>query len=184
MPALNTRQLLLAAVAVTAMGGALAQPASSAASSPSAKVPSADRKFVEKAALGGLTEVAMGKVAQRNAGSDAVKQFGAKMVEDHGKANDELKRIAGTKGITVPDDLDKSHQRDVDKFSKMNGAEFDRKYMGHMVGDHKKDISEFRKEARSGKDPEVRNFASTTLPTLQQHLKLAQDTEAQVRKSR
>ena len=141
----------------------------------------ADRKFIEDAARGGMAEVQLGQLAAQKAQSSEVKQFGQKMVDDHGKANDQLKSIASSKNVTLPTDLDGAHKRDYDRLSKLSGADFDREYMKHMVSDHKKDVSDFRKEAKSGKDSEVKNFASGTLPTLEQHLQMAQQADATVR---
>ncbi len=159
-----------------------------AAKAPSGKTASAksnpDHGFVEKAAMGGMVEVELGNLAQQKGASDQVKQFGKRMVDDHSKANDELKQIASSKDITLPTALDKKHQGDVDKFSKLSGAQFDKAYMSHMVDDHKHDVSDFRKESKSGKDADVKEFASKTLPTLEEHLKLAESTNAAVKKSK
>lgn len=143
----------------------------------------ADRKFIEKAANGGLMEVQLGEMAQQKASSDQVKEFGKKMAEDHGKANDELKQVAEAKGVALPAAVDRSGQKDLEKFGKLQGADFDREYMKHMVSDHKKDVSDFQKEAKSGKDAEVKAFAAKTLPTLQQHMTLAQSTYDAVKSS-
>ena len=174
--------------------GASAQTTSGTATTPSAaKAPSGktakassnpDHGFVEKAAMGGMVEVELGNLAQQKAASDAVKQFGKRMVDDHTKANDELKQIASSKSITLPTALDKKHQGDVDKLSKLSGAQFDKAYMSHMVDDHKHDVSDFKKQAQSGKDGELKGFAAKTLPTLEEHLKLAQSTNDAVKKSK
>jgi putative membrane protein len=136
-----------------------------------------DRKFMEKAAQGGIAEVELGKLAAQKAASPDVKQFGQRMVDDHSKANDKLKSLATSKGVNLPTGLDRSTQRELDKLSKLSGAEFDREYMKHMVSDHKKDVSEFKSEAKKAKDADVKDFAATTLPTLEEHLKLAQAAE-------
>lgn len=136
----------------------------------------AERRFVEKAALGGMAEVQLGQLAQQKAQSEQVQQFARRMVADHGKANEELKQVAGAKSVQLPTELDRSHRRDIDKLQKLSGADFDRAYMKHMVDDHKEDVSDFRKQAKSGKDPELKAFAEKTLPTLEEHLKMAQST--------
>lgn len=136
-----------------------------------------DRNFIEEAAKGGLAEVELGNLAQQKAQNQQVKDFGARMVQDHSKANDELKKVAAAKGVQVPAGLDKSAQKEKDKLEKLSGAKFDREYMSHMVKDHKKDVKEFDKQARSSKDADVKQFAAATLPTLQEHLKLAQAAE-------
>jgi len=149
----------------------------STARATASSVSSGDRKFMEKAARGGIAEVELGKLAAQKAAAAEVKQFGQRMVDDHGKANDQLKQLATSKGVNLPTDLDRSTKREIDKLSKLSGADFDREYMKHMVSDHKKDVSEFKSEARKAKDADVRQFAASTEPTLEQHLQLAQSTE-------
>ena len=146
-----------------------------------AKVSSSDKSFVEKAAIGGMAEVQMGKLAQQKAGSDQVKQFGTRMVDDHSKANDDLKQVASSKGIPLPSALDSEHKSKMAKLEKLSGAQFDRAYMDDMVSDHKKDVAEFEKQAKSGNDADIKGFASKTLPTLQQHLSLAVSTDKAVK---
>jgi len=144
------------------------------------KVSAADKTFMTKAAQGGMEEVELGKLAASNASNADVKTFGQRMVDDHSKANDQLKQVAQGKGVTLPTDVNKMQRKDIDKLSKLNGEAFDRAYMKMMVSDHKKDVAEFKKESKSGKDADVKSFASTTLPTLQDHLKMAQDTASKV----
>jgi putative membrane protein len=98
-----------------------------------------------------------------------------RMVDDHSKANDELMQLATTKGMAVPKEMKKIHRDMIDKLSKSSGAAFDKAYVDEMVKDHVKDVSAFRKEAKEGKDPEVKAWASKTLPTLEDHLKMVRD---------
>jgi putative membrane protein len=147
-------------------------------------VPAADRMFAEKAAAGGVAEVEAGKVAGQRAGHDKVKQFGARMVQDHSKANDELKQIASGKGLQLPSAPDAHNREMMAKMQKLSGAEFDRAYMDHMVKDHQKDVAAFEKEASSGQDPDIKAFAAKTLPTLREHLKMAEATNAEVQKAK
>ena len=137
-----------------------------------------------KAAVGGMAEVELGKLAQQNGSNDQVKQFGSRMVDDHSKANDELKQIASSKGITLPTDLDAKHKSVVAKMQKLTGAQFDRAYMDDMVKDHKEDVADFKKESTGGKDSDIKSFAAKTLPTLQDHLKMAQSTDAAVKSTK
>ena len=140
----------------------------------------ADENFVAKAARGGMAEVEFGKLAAERAESPDVKRFGQKMVDDHSKANDELKSIAEKKSFTVPAAMDAKDKAEYNRLSKLRGAAFDRAYMKHMVNDHRTDVSEFQYEARAGVDPDVRSFASKTLPTLQDHLKMAETANGAV----
>jgi len=123
--------------------------------------------------MGGMMEVELGRVAAQKGASDAVKQFGQRMVDDHSAANTELTSIASGKGITLPATLDEKHQAQVTKMSAMSGAEFDRAYGKMMLSDHTKDVAEFEKQSTKGTDPDLKAFASKTLPTLQQHLEMA-----------
>ena len=136
----------------TGGAGTSAGATGSTASGSPASLSSADKNFVQKAAIGGMAEVELGKLAQQKASSDQVKQFGSRMVEDHTKANDELKQVASQKGVTLPTDLDAKHKSMVAKLDKLSGQQFDRAYMDGMVKDHKEDVSDFRKESNSGKD--------------------------------
>ncbi len=138
---------------------------------------SGDTKFVREAAMGGLAEVELGRLATQKAQSSEVKQFGQRMVDDHSKANDSLKPIAQEKNVPVPTQLSVKEKALYDRLSKLSGEALDRAYMRAMVSDHKKDVSAFRHESTSGKDASVKQFASQTLPTLEEHLKLAQTTQ-------
>lgn len=134
----------------------------------------ADSKFVMMAAMGGMAEVEMGRLAAQKGASDEVRQFGQRMVDDHSKANEELMRVASSKGMTPPTTLDAKHQAAMQKLSALSGEKFDKEYVKMMVGDHKKDVSEFQKEASRGADPDIKAFAASTLPTLQGYLQMIQ----------
>jgi putative membrane protein len=136
--------------------------------------------FVIKAASGGTAEVDLGKLAVEKASSDEVKKFGQRMVDDHGKANEELKTLAQNKHITLPTDRDPHAKAMHDRLARLSGAAFDRAYMQAMLVDHRKDVNEFRMEAKSGKDADVKGWAAKTLPTLEAHLKLAQTTNTAI----
>src|SRR5215204_1093513 len=134
----------------------------------------ADHKFAMAAAMGGMAEVELGRLAAQKGASDEVRQFGQRMVDDHSKANEELMRVASSKGLTPPAALDAKHQAEMQKLSALSGEKFDREYVKMMIKDHKKDVSEFQKEASRGADPDIKAFASSTLPTLQEHLQMIQ----------
>ena len=133
-----------------------------------------DHTFMKKAAEGGMAEVKLGELAQQNGQSQQVKDFGQRMVTDHTKANDELKQVAVQQNVSLPTSPGSHDQAEYNKLSKLHGDAFDKAYAKMMVADHKKDISEFKREADSGSDPQVKSFANQTLPTLQEHLQLAE----------
>src|ERR1044072_311404 len=138
-----------------------------------ANMAAADHNFLMDAAMGGLMEVELGRVAAQQGTSEAIKQFGQRMVDDHSKANEALTTLASSKGVTLPTSIDDKKRAQVTKLSAMTGADFDRAYAKMMLKDHEKDVSEFEKESTKGTDRNVKAFASKTLPTLQEHLTLA-----------
>jgi putative membrane protein len=139
-----------------------------------------DQAWVMKVAEGGMAEVELGKLAVQKASSDEVKKFGQRMVDDHSKANEELKTLAQNKKITLPNDLEPKHHAEHDRLAKLSGAAFDRAYMRLMLADHRKAAAEFRAEANSGRDPDVKTFAAKTLPTIEEHLKMAEEISSRL----
>jgi putative membrane protein len=131
-----------------------------------------------KAAQGGMAEVALGQMAASQGTSPDVKNFGNRMVADHGKANDELKQLATNKGMSLPADTDKEHKDAADKLSKATGKDFDKQYIANMVKDHENDVKEFEKASKDAKDPDLKQWATNTLPTLQDHLKMAKAAQS------
>ena len=150
----------------------------------STKLSKDESTFVKEAAEGGMMEVQLGKLAQEKAADDKVKQFGKRMEQDHSKVNDELKKIAADKGVQLSMDLDKKQKTNVDKLTKLSGTAFDKQYINDMVSDHKEDIKKFQRVADKGKDPDLKQFASQTLPTLKEHLQLAESTAQQAKSGR
>jgi len=128
-----------------------------------------DKKFMKKAAKGGMMEVAMGQVAEQKGQSEDVKSFGKRMVTDHSKANDELKSIASKKGVELP--------------SKEHTAKWtsDKAYVDMMVKDHEKDLAEFKEEASGGSDPDVKKFADDTSKVIQEHLDLVKEIQGKLK---
>jgi putative membrane protein len=146
----------------------------------SGQLTSQDQKFVMEAAQGSMMEVELGRLASQKATNADVKAFAQRMVTDHGKASDQLEQVVSQKGVTLPTTLPQDMSNEMDKLSRASGAEFDRMYMSEMVKHHRKDVSEFEKQAERGGDPAVRAFAQQTLPTLREHLRLAQDLASRV----
>jgi len=140
----------------------------------------ADQAFAKQAAAGGMAEVDLGKLAATKATNADVKQFGQRMVDDHGKANDELKSWASQKNVNLPSDLDAKHKAEHARLEKLSGEAFDRAYMTSMVADHNKDVADFQRESKAAKDPDLKAWATKTLPTLQDHQKSAKEISAKV----
>jgi putative membrane protein len=132
-----------------------------------------DQQFVIKVTSDGMHEVELGKLAQTNASSADVKKFGERMVKDHTKAGEELKAAAQAAGIGIPLQMLPEHQKHVEKFKTLHGAEFDKAYSAHMVKDHEKAVSLFEKASKSAENPKIKEFATKTLPTIKEHLQMA-----------
>lgn len=174
-------------------GAAAAQGGSSGASAPDRsaaakgdakqdRIARSDRKFMEEAHLANMAEVRLGRLAQDKAASDEVKQFGRRMVEDHGKAIEDLGRIASAEGVKLPSQLDAKHQKTYDRLQKLSGAEFDLEYMKQMAAEHKKTVSKFDEAAESAKDPQLQAYAREALPTLREHREMAETSYAALSK--
>ncbi len=126
-------------------------------------------KFSSAAAQGGLTEVELGRLAVQRGSNPAVKSFGQRMIEDHSRANDELKSIASKKSITLLTDMNSDQKAMMDKLSKLSGTDFDKEYMSDMVKDHEADAKEFENQANKGTDADIKAFAAKMLPIIQRH---------------
>lgn len=129
-----------------------------------------DAKFATTAANGGMAEVELGKLALQKSANAQVKDFATMMVNDHGKANEELMAIAKTKNITLPIDMDEEHKKKADDLNKKTGNDFDKDYVAAMVDGHKKTLKLMQDQAKDGKDAELRAFAAKTAPIVQTHL--------------
>jgi putative membrane protein len=178
MPYLLCRIAVISSCALLSAPLAIAQgvPTSthSTLAKPSPSVHADDAKFLKEAAEGGMAEVELGQLAVQKAASPQVKQFAERMVEDHGKANDQVHELALQKSIRLPKRPSAKNAAAKARLEKLSGDEFDRAYMADMVADHKKDVADFQRESSAAHDPAVKNFATQTLPTLQDHLKQAQ----------
>jgi len=133
-----------------------------------------DAQFVREAGSAGLAEVRMGQLAEQNSQNQALKDFGQRLVADHTKANQQLTQIASEKGLQAPTSMSSSDQKMIDRLSSATGAEFDRSCKRHAIEAHEKAIRLFKSAAKS-KDPQISTFAQQTLPTLEEHLRMARE---------
>jgi putative membrane protein len=142
-----------------------------------------DNDFVKEAANGGMMEVSLGKYAQQTAMNPRVKEFGAMMERDHSKANDDLRALATSKSITLPQNMDDDKMiKKVDDLKLKKGADFDKAYIDAMVDDHKEDIDKFKKQSTDGADADIKAFASEKLTVLQAHLDSAMSIQRALKK--
>jgi putative membrane protein len=136
-----------------------------------------DTEFAVAAADGGMFEVQLAQLALTKASSPKVKEFAQSMVDDHSKANEELKSLAQTKNITLPSTISDEKQKDYDKLAEKSGADFDKAYSEFMVKDHKDDVDQFKKAAEKCEDAEIKSWAAEKVPVLENHLSMAESLE-------
>ena len=132
-----------------------------------------DQTFVNEASRGGIMEVKLGELAERNGLSSEVKEFGAQMVKDHTTLNKELGAAATSIGLTVPTDLSEDQKTEYTKLSQMSGKSFDKEYTDLMVKDHTKDLAAFQKAESTTQDPKLKTAISRAIPVIQGHLSMA-----------
>lgn len=129
-----------------------------------------DSEFAVEAASGGMMDIRLGELAQQKASSQGVKDFGAMMVGDRAKVNDELKSLAGMKNITLPVAPGEDHMDHIKKLSGKSGKEFDKDYIKLMINEYQENVDDFEKVSTNSKDIDLQAFATKTLPTLRAHL--------------
>ncbi len=140
----------------------------------------ADSNFLMKAAEGNLAEVQLGQLAKDKASDSSVKDFAQRMIDDHMKVLTEIQKMGGDKAVSIPSQLNAKDSATKNRLSKLSGAEFDRAYMTDMVSDHRQDVKEFEQQSKSATDPDIKAFAAKTLPTLQEHLHMAEKIHAEL----
>lgn len=134
-----------------------------------------DRAFAMEVAQNGIAEIALARLVAKNAQGADVKRFAQRVITDHTKVANELKQIATAKGITLPADMTAAQQATVTRLTALKGAEFDREFMTIMAENHDKSVTAFKEVARDGTDAEIKAFAAKTVPTLEEHQKMAHE---------
>jgi putative membrane protein len=161
---------LAGALALTA-GAALAQ-------DKTGKPDRASQKFVSSAMQGDMAEIDMGKLAQEKGQSQAVKDYGAMLVQEHGSHLEKAKQLASQLGVKEPSGASVSQKAGYLKMKMLSGASFDKAFAKDMVKDHQADIKEDQQQASKG--GAAASFAQETLPTLQTHLQKARQLQQQL----
>src|ERR1700755_3276173 len=136
--------------------------------------PSMDKEFVKKALEGNMAEVQMGQLALQKSSDEQVKQFAQRMVDDHTKMLDQMKPVAEQMGVKIPEGPSKGQMKSMDKMKGLSGEAFDQAYIKSMVKDHKNDDSEFRQEAQSTQNPQLKQMVMQSDQMIQTHLQQIQ----------
>jgi putative membrane protein len=138
------------------------------------KLSSSDQKFIKEAAEGDMAEVQLGKLAEQKAADNTVKQFAQRMVTDHSQNKRKIEDLAAAQGMNMHESLNAKDKATYDVLQGLSGEQFDTAYMNQMVKDHTHDVNKFKQEESKTKDPVVKDYVKSTLPTLESHLKEAQ----------
>lgn len=161
------------------------------------------QEFVTDAAMGGMKEIQASQLALSNSQNQSVKDFAHRMITDHSQANAKLMALAQQKGLNLPgtntfatDDpawnnplvigsepikdayllktnLALVSYQDIRQLKGLSGRDFDLAYARTMVMDHINTVAEFEAADRVLTDPDLKNFAEQTLPTLREHRQMA-----------
>ena len=171
------------------------EPATSAepgATEPNATVPAdtnnvisgADREFVMQAEKINLQERVLGNMAQEKSQNTDIQDYGKMLVKDHNDALQKLVDLMNKNGMAQPKQLPEERNQAIKDMQGLSGAAFDTKFLNMMIEDHKKAIEMFRQEADSGQNKDVRDYAKDVLPTLEKHLKDAENIQGQMNTKR
>jgi putative membrane protein len=135
-----------------------------------------DQDFVTQASSANSFEIMAGTLATSKGQNVLVQQFGAHMIQEHNKVGEDMRNLAGSKDLDVPENLQPKEQANLNTLTAANGADFDTKFVDMMVLSHQETIDLFeRASGASGtRDGDLRNFASSRLPALREHLQQAQ----------
>jgi putative membrane protein len=147
--------------------------------SSSTNLTASDQVFIKKAAEGNLAEMQMGQLGQQKATDPDVRRLADELVSEHDRNQKQIQSLAQQSGVTLPTSLSAEDRAEKERLEKLSGAEFDREFASHMASEHQRDIAEFQKQASTTKDPSVKSYAESTLPTMQKHLQMAETATGQ-----
>lgn len=147
-----------------------------------ADLTSKDHKYFTETAEGLMAEIQLGEMAEKQGQDDRVKQFGKRMVQDHGKDLQELKQLANQKNVTLPDSPNHGQKKEADKLGRLSGKAFDREYVKYEAKDHKKDAKDQGKEMKETNDPDLKRFATAAHETVVTHQKIVDELQEKISK--
>ena len=167
----NLLPALCATFALSAFGAASAQEVALATDSP-------DARFLMDAARNDVAEIKLGQLAQQKGQSEEVREFGKMLEQDHSKSGKETSELAKDLGVVPPAQPSAEQMQKYDALEKLSGTEFDQQFAAEMVKGHQEEIAKYEKQAQSASNPKVAKLAEDTLPTLKEHLAVAQGLQS------
>ncbi|HTA41195.1 MAG TPA: DUF4142 domain-containing protein [Bryobacteraceae bacterium] len=144
---------------------------------------SADKQFMMNAARTDMIEAHEGQLAADRATQSDVKDLAKTLVTDHTQDYEQLSVLAAKTGVKIPKGINAAKDPAIAQLNHLKGAGFDRQFTRDEIADHRREVAVFKRESEHGKDPDVKAYATQTLPTLQKHLQLAEQCEKPAKKS-
>lgn len=135
----------------------------------------ADRSFISSTAEANLAEIDIAKMVGQKSTDPAVKDFANRMVTDHTQASQKLASVAEMDGIKLPSEASMTQRNEKSELEKLSGTQLDDAYVRNELQGHKETISAFENEIEHGRNQEAKNYAEQTLPTLQDHIRVAEN---------
>jgi putative membrane protein len=127
-----------------------------------------------------MLEVSMSQMAMERSTDANVKKIAQKMIEDHQKVNQEMMKVLQAKNMTPPQQPDAVHTAMLAKLSSETGEDFNECFLSLQVLAHEEALMCFRKEAKMGQDPQLKQFAEKTLPSLREHARMVRKANRHV----
>ncbi|MFN2645897.1 MAG: DUF4142 domain-containing protein [Burkholderiales bacterium] len=138
------------------------------------KMSNDDQAAMKQLASANIAEIEAGKMAASKAQSPEVKKFAEQMVQDHSKMLEDLKSLAKSKSVAMPDNAPMKDMAQAKLLERKSGAEFDKDYMEHMVKDHEKNAKDSENIAAKAKDPQFKSAVQQANSKIREHLQMAQ----------
>lgn len=132
-----------------------------------------DHAFLKKAAEINLTEIQLGKIAEKVSTDQNVKKLASVIIKDHQEANKNLERLAASKGVTLPTEPSIWERRDISSLEKEQGDKFNKEFLSLNQKGHEKALALYEKESARTQDPDIRAWANKMVPSLREHLAMA-----------
>jgi putative membrane protein len=131
--------------------------------------------FLKEAARDNTAEIGLAEVGARQAQNAELKSYCEMLQKDHARANKDLDAIAQKYDVATNQSPARRDEKEVAKFEKLTGTEFDQKFAEQMLTDHQKTISKYDKASQELQAADVKQYAQTMLPKLREHFQKAAD---------
>lgn len=139
-----------------------------------------DRTFLTHALHGNMAEIEMARMVEARGSNQQVKAFAKELREDHEKANQQLKEISQHAQVNIPMQLPEEQRQTVEQMRGLSGAQLDRQFLNSVVQAHQSSISQYQQMSTQAQNPQLKEYASSQLPTLQEHAQKAQQLMGQM----